>query len=137
VREIINRQKSDKKYRYVMNLTSKKADALNLNDMRKLLTCVRENRPQVIRSDVKPIQEVIDDLPISMKDKVFLTSEKFTSFLSNLYGYLRPDPEHSATVPNVMDEITKLRVQALGIGCHGYLVYLARIKKRIHDAWEK
>ncbi len=133
IEQILARQKHDPKYRILMNLTSLHADTLSLGDMAKLLRYVNdiENRP-----DVKPIKDFVEALPIS-EDKIRLLTDKgFTYFLQNVWS-IRSQVTHRRIEGDVVQRISTLRRQTLGIGFLGYLVELGYIKRLLLNSKQR
>ncbi len=136
IKRILRKRKKDKDYRKLMDLNSLKVDSLYLSDMSKLLQYIRENRTENIRPDVKPIEDAIFALPIPEDEerirglKLFLTEKETTHDLSDIYS-IRNLGVHRIPEGEVISRMHDLRRRILGIGCEGYLMKLAEIKRFI------
>ena len=80
--------------------------------------------------DVVLIEDVISNLPILEDMKVFLTQEKFTDDLRDIYR-IRHCGAHPLPWHRTLLLVNQLRKRILGIGCEGYLIKLAEMKKFI------
>jgi len=127
VKGIIDKQRDDRSYRRSMQINSRTAESLNLKDISKLLRYAMENR-----KDVEPIRKAILALPVAEHKKALFSQGQFLEDLLHVY-LLRIDSTHTLENPDILLRTRDLRRRILGIGCDGYLVSLATMKKRTHD----
>jgi hypothetical protein len=118
------------------DLTSKKASSLYLGDISRLLQHIKEDGTDTA---ILPIGLAISNLPDienvkpGEQPKALFASEDFIRDLGDIYQ-IRNVAAHSLHERPVLSRLNELRRRILGIGCTGYLIKLAEIKRSIRES---
>jgi len=116
-------------------LKSKKAATLYLSEISKLLRCIKADGTNAA---IMPIVLAISNLPVienvkpEKQPKALFTDDEFVQDLDYIYQ-IRNIPAHSMPERPILSHLNELRRKILGIGCEGYLIKLAELKKLIRE----
>jgi hypothetical protein len=136
VTKLIKNRRKKEPDKSLPDLKSVASATLYLSDISKLLRCIK---PDGTNAAIMPIVLAISNLPVienvkpEKQPKALLTNEEFVQDLSYVYQ-IRNITAHSMTERPILSHLNELRRKILGIGCEGYLIKLAELKKLIRES---
>ena len=122
----------DKSKLLPLKLNSLSVNSLYLSDMSILLSYIRDNEKSGQAIELKPLFEVYNSLPLPEDQRKLLIDKIFTDDLKEIYKE-RNNSVHRLNRPIDSLKLQEIRSRILGIGCDGYLMKIARIKRKLFD----